>query len=172
MNKREYYYTNRERFLEKKKEELNTIEGRAKNLLRCYEKEDKKNNRGKGNLTTEWLIDNILSKPCSHCGKEGWKVIGCNRLDNTKPHTIYNVEPCCVECNREMWGKEASKKVYQYTLDGKLVKEWESATECGKNGYNRCSVRDCCKGGRYSPQKKKWVNIVQHKGYKWSYEPL
>ena len=60
MNKREYYYLNRERFLEKKKEELNTIEGRSKNLLRCYKKEDKRNNRGESDLTVEWLIDNIL----------------------------------------------------------------------------------------------------------------
>ena len=51
------------------------------------------------------------------------------------------------------------KKVYQYTLDGRLVKIWESTSECVKNGYNH--VSQCCNGLR-----------TQNKGYRWSYKPL
>ena len=54
-----------------------------------------------------------------------------------------------------------SKIVYQYTLDGKLVKIWESQSECGRNGYNQSAISACCRGEHKT-----------HKGYKWSYEPL
>lgn len=60
---------------------------------------------------------------------------------------------------------EASKKrcktIYQYTLDGELVRIWESIRECGRNGFNRSCITKCCLG----IQK-------EHKGYKWSYFPL
>lgn len=57
--------------------------------------------------------------------------------------------------------EKLSKKVYQYTVDGELVKIWDSVNECGRNGYNFKSVSRCCLGNRKT-----------HKGYKWSYEPL
>ena len=143
------------------KQWLNTPKGRASTLLNAYNNKDKKQNRGKGNLTSQWIVENILFKPCAHCGKEGWKVIGCNRLDNTKPHTKDNVEPCCTECNWKEFGKTKAKKIYQYTLDNQLVKIWESVTECGRNGYERSNITACCNGKRKT-----------HKGYRWLYEPL
>ena len=51
-----------------------------------------------------------------------------------------------------------SKQVYQYTLDGKLVKIWASTNECGRNGYIQSSVCLCCNGKQSS-----------HKGFKWAY---
>ncbi len=51
-----------------------------------------------------------------------------------------------------------SKKVYQYTLDGKLVKVWDSTCECGRNGFSQGHIGACCRGERKT-----------HKGYKWSY---
>ena len=51
-----------------------------------------------------------------------------------------------------------SKRVLQFTLDGVLVKEWVSAAECGRQGYNCAHVADCCRGERKS-----------HKGFKWCY---
>lgn len=172
--KREYYKAHREHFLKMKREKLNTLEGRAENLIRCYKKEDKKYGRGECDLSVQWLIDNILLKSCVHCGKSGWKVIGCNRLDNSKAHTMDNVEPCCLKCNQDMWGNEVGKKVYQYTLDGKLVKIWNSPCECGANGFTASSVRSCCNGGRYEMYngEKRWYECTQHKGYRWSYKPL
>ena len=50
------------------------------------------------------------------------------------------------------------KKVYQYTLDGELVKEWESISECSINGFDLGAVFSCCKGERKT-----------HKGYIWSF---
>lgn len=80
--------------------------GRACSLLSAYNQADMLYNRGKGDLTAKWIVENIFSKPCAHCGKEGWKIIGCNRLDNTKPHSKDNVEPCCRDCNLKLAGKE------------------------------------------------------------------
>jgi hypothetical protein len=54
-----------------------------------------------------------------------------------------------------------SKKVYQYTLDIKLVKIWPSTNECGRNGFDQGDISSCCLG------KKKHVH-----GYIWSYKPL
>ena len=53
------------------------------------------------------------------------------------------------------------KPVYQYTLDGKLVKIWDSASEAGRNGFCQVNITQCCNGKRKT-----------HKGYIWSYVPL
>lgn len=144
---------------------------RAYNLLNRYNQSDKKYNRGKGDLTAEWILESIMSKPCVHCGKSGWEVIGCNRIDNSKPHTMDNVEPCCCECNLKLSAEQKktdfinrqdlAKQVYQYTLDGKLVGIWPSTRECGRNGFDQGAVSKCCRG-----------ELQTYKGYIWSYVPL
>ena len=96
---KQYYNENREKILKQKRDYYSTQLGRAKGLISAYKEADKKANRGECTLTAEWIVENIFSKPCAHCGKTGWDVIGCNRLDNDKPHTSDNVEPCCLQCN-------------------------------------------------------------------------
>lgn len=54
--------------------------------------------------------------------------------------------------------KDKSKKVCQYTLDGELVKIWDSMMECNRNGFRFTNISQCCKG-----QKK------THKGFIWKY---
>lgn len=54
-----------------------------------------------------------------------------------------------------------SKKVYQYTLDGKLVKIWDKVKDVEKEGFCRYNVSMVCRG-----------KVKTHKGYRWSYEPL
>ena len=54
-----------------------------------------------------------------------------------------------------------SKPVYQYTLDGVLVRVWPSVNECRRYGFSLAHVAACCRGERKS-----------HKGYIWSYVPL
>lgn len=52
-----------------------------------------------------------------------------------------------------------TKKVYQYTLDGKLVREWASADEAAIIGHHtRQSIYLCCKG-----------QLKTHHGFIWSY---
>ena len=55
-------------------------------------------------------------------------------------------------------GKQ-SKKVLQLSLDGELIREWDSTMECGRNGFNQSSVAACCRGERKT-----------HKGFKWCYK--
>lgn len=57
--------------------------------------------------------------------------------------------------------EKQSKKVYQYSQDGELIKIWQSTMECGRNGFKQSAVANCCIGYRKS-----------HRGYIWSYTPL
>ena len=55
--------------------------------------------------------------------------------------------------------KKLSKKVLQFTLDGEFVREWESISECGRNGFHKGAVSECCRGEK-----------PHYKGYIWSYK--
>ena len=116
---------------------------RALNLLSNYKKNDKKYNRGECDFDAKWIVDNIFSKPCAHCGKKGWEVIGCNRIDNDKPHTMCNVEPCCKECNDKLGNPP--KKVLQYSIDGKLLNIFSSIKEASKAlNVQESGISGCC----------------------------
>lgn len=94
-----YYQNHKDKIKQSQYEYGKTPMGRAHYLLCAYKQSDKICNRGKGDLTAKWIVENIFSKPCAHCGETDWTKLGCNRLDNTKPHTMDNVEPCCKKCN-------------------------------------------------------------------------
>ena len=40
----------------------------------------------------------IVSMPCQYCA-ESEKVIGVDRIDNSKGYTLENSAPCCKNCN-------------------------------------------------------------------------
>ena len=52
-----------------------------------------------------------------------------------------------------------SKRVLQLSLSGELIREWPSAAECGRNGFNQGNVVECCNGKRKT-----------HKGFCWEYK--
>ena len=52
-----------------------------------------------------------------------------------------------------------SKRVLQLSLDGELIREWESTKECGRNGFNQGAVWSCCNG-----------KLPHYKGYIWRYK--
>ena len=52
-----------------------------------------------------------------------------------------------------------SKPVLQFTLDDEFVREWPSASECGRNGFNQGHVSACCRGEEKT-----------YKGFKWCYK--
>lgn len=90
-----------------RKQYSNTPMGRAINLRNGHIQKDREHGRIGDELpsdyvTSKWIVENIFTKPCTHCGITGWEVIGCNRLDNSKPHTKDNVEPCCALCNSRL----------------------------------------------------------------------
>ena len=52
-----------------------------------------------------------------------------------------------------------SKPVLQLSLSGELIREWPSTAECGRNGFNRGHVAECCLGKRKT-----------HKGFRFMYK--
>lgn len=136
---RKKYLTEDERKEGKRKKQIawrNTPYGRATFLLTNYRNMDKMNGFSNKlcDLTAKWIVENILFKPCAHCGKTGWDVIGCNRLDNSKPHTMDNVEPCCKECNVELiHPKKPMAKINPITNE--IVEIYDSYMDARRNGY-------------------------------------
>lgn len=84
----------------------NTPIVKAYYLMYNYKNADNKNNRGECTLTPEWIVDNIFTKPCHWCGETDWTKLGCDRIDNSKPHTPDNVVPCCYKCNKKRGRKD------------------------------------------------------------------
>ena len=97
----QWYGINREKRLEQNKQYKKTPMGRASRLVSSYNQADKKYNRGKCTLTTKWVVDHIFTSKCIYCGESDWKELGCDRIDNSKPHTEDNVVCCCEECNKK-----------------------------------------------------------------------
>lgn len=77
-----------------------------------------------------------------------------NHKDETRDNNIVsNLEWCDVAYNHnygthnERVAKALSKPVYQYTLDGSLVKSYLSANEAKrKTGYDQGHISACCRG--------------------------
>lgn len=63
---------------------------------------------------------------------------------------------------RHILHPKSRKKVYQYTLDGKLVKVWDSLKECCQTLNIHSTGISQCFGG----------TLKTYKGYKWSKQPL
>lgn len=102
---KQYKQEHKEELSEKEKEYRKTPMGRASYLLKDYKRHDKEKNRGKCTLTTKWIIEHIFTQKCAHCPETDWRELGCNRLDNSLPHTPDNVEPCCERCNKKLSGR-------------------------------------------------------------------
>lgn len=79
--------------------------GRGNCLAADYRKSDKHYNRGECTIEGEWIVDNIFSSKCFYCGETDWTELGCDRIDNSLPHTPDNVVCCCEECNKKRGSK-------------------------------------------------------------------
>ncbi len=61
------------------------------------------------------------------------------------------------ETRKKCQASPKCKKVLQYTLDGKFVKEWCSLSEISRTlGLKRDYISDCCKGKRKTAYKHLW----------------
>ena len=94
---------------------------------------------------------------------------GDNRLENLKlvtskenknnPITKLRYKDSNKGKTTEKLHNARKKTVCQYTLQGVLIKEWESAAEAGRNGFDNSNVSACVRGLRKT-----------HKGYIWKYK--
>lgn len=109
---KQYRQNNKEYYKEYDKKYRSTPMGRASYLVGGYRKSDKDANRGECTLTAKWIIDNIFTSKCHWCDETDWNKLGCDRIDNDKPHTPDNVNPCCDDCN-----KKRGKKTYEEFLE-------------------------------------------------------
>ena len=104
---KQYRQNNKDAIAERQKQYYQTPNGRASSLVSGYRRADKNANRGECTLTAQWIIDNIFSgQKCIFCGESDWEKLGCDRIDNSLPHTPNNVNPCCDECNKKRGKKE------------------------------------------------------------------
>ena len=56
-----------------------------------------------------------------------------------------------------------SKQILQFTLDGEFIREWPSAAECGRNGFDRNVIRLCCQGKYKQAYGFKWMYADDYK---------
>ena len=92
-----------------------------------------------------------------------------HKNENKADNRVENLEWCTNEYNHNYGTRNiraggglngvGSKNVYQFTIEGKLVKIWPSSMECGRNGFNQSCISACCNG-----------KLKTYKNYKWNYE--
>lgn len=79
-----------------------TQRGKAHNLAKAYRRNDilLYGFDISNNVDGKWIVDNIFSgQKCVYCGDQEWTHLGCDRIDNNKPHTADNVVCSCFICN-------------------------------------------------------------------------
>ena len=119
-------------------------------------------------LVAETFLENPENKPfVNHKieGDKGKKInivyINENGSIDEKKSTI---EWCTAKENNdygthnERVAKANSKHIIQLTLDDEFVREWESAKEAGRNGFDSSHVTKCCRG-----------KLKTHKGFRFMY---
>ena len=126
-------------------------------------------------LVAETFLPNPENKPCGNhkiAGKQGKNMNmvifnedgSINKEKTTIEWATYEENNNYATRNERISDTQTndpnkSKKVLQFSKTGDLIREWPSAAECGRNGFNSCNVTRCCRGEQKT-----------HKGYVWKYK--
>lgn len=87
--------------------------GRATRLVKNYKRNDSNAGRKACTLTREWVVDHIFSSSCVYCGDSDWRHLGCDRIDNSLPHTPENCICACGICNIDRQLQEMSVEEFK-----------------------------------------------------------
>lgn len=93
-----------------------TQKGKAGKLVMKYNRDDKVK-RGlntSNNINSKFILENIFTSSCIYCGDNDWTHLGCDRIDNTKPHTPENCVPCCFICNVDRGDRYTVEEFKEY----------------------------------------------------------
>ena len=170
---RQYYLKRRDELIkiktEYQKEYSKTQMGRAQRQYQQYKRMDKRNGFDDViDFDAKWIVDNIYTKPCVHCGETDWHKLGCNRINDNKPHTKDNVEPCCFHCNCVLnginsaervkkYGLKKAKRVCKYSMDDELLAVYCSTAEAERQtNISNGNISKCCRGAAKSAGGFKW----------------
>ena len=135
---------------------MDALRLRANNLVSNYRFKDRKLNFGETDLTVDDFIE-LCSNGCCYCGETDWKVLGLDRIDNTKPHTKENCVCSCWECNNKKGRIEHSKPILQFTKYGQFIAEYDSIKNASIiNGIQESDICKCCKGKLKTAGKCIW----------------
>lgn len=121
----------------------------------------------KNNIPTCKRVNRLVAKAFIP-NLENKKQVGhwdCNKENNT----VENLYWCTQEENlsneitrsQRINNPKRSMCVYQYTLDNVFEKQFPSLHEAEREGFGRKEIKKCCLG-----------LLTQHKGHKWSFNPL
>lgn len=146
---------------------LTLVNGKNGYLIVCLHKGAIQKQGKVHRLVAEAFIPNPQSKPTvDHINgdKQDNRVENLrwttNSENNNNPNTMVNMRG--IQNGRQLNRKDCSKVVYQYTLDGRLINTYPSASEAARQlGCHFDTIAKACRGVR-----NKAFN------YKWSYERL
>ena len=156
-----------------KAELLNPGEDKGGYLQVCLSKNGETKTCKVHRLVAQTFLPNPENKPCINHkiqGKKGKKInMVFFNTDGSINKEKSTIEWCTYEENNNYGGHndriskaltngKRSKRVLQLSLSGDLIREWESIQECGRNGFSKSNVCDCCNG-----------KLKTHKGFKWCY---
>lgn len=97
--------THKEKRANDRKQYGTTMSGRASRIANYLKRYDKKAGRGESTITQKWILENIFTSHCVYCGETDWRKLGCDRIDNSLPHSPENCVCSCGTCNVERGDK-------------------------------------------------------------------